>query len=116
VLQPCVLNECKMATVSAKVFKHHKKADGTFNVKICLYFKGVRKYMDTNHFVSERQLNKRYKVNDKFINTLIEKTLQEYRETISELGGCFGDMLHPIPWQTDHLFCWQRDAAHALAA
>jgi hypothetical protein len=36
VLQPCVLKKCKMAAVSAKVFKHHKKADGTFNVKICL--------------------------------------------------------------------------------
>jgi nucleoside-diphosphate-sugar epimerase len=31
-------------------------------------------------------------------------------------NGCFGDMLHPVPWQTDHLFCWQKNAAHALAA
>jgi len=89
-LQPYVLNECKMATVSAKVFKHHQKADGTFNVKICLYHKSVRKYMDTSHFVSERQLNKRYKINDKFINNLVEKTLQEYRETISELDSKVG--------------------------
>jgi integrase len=79
-----------MATVSAKVFKHHQKADGTFNVKICLYHKSVRKYMDTSHFVSERQLNKRYKINDKFINNLVEKTLQEYRETISELDSKVG--------------------------
>jgi len=28
-----------MATVSSKVFRHHKKADGTYNVKICLYHK-----------------------------------------------------------------------------
>lgn len=79
-----------MTTVSAKVFKHHQKADGTFNVKICLYHKSVRKYMDTSHFVSERQLNKRYKINDKFINNLVEKTLQEYRETISELDSKVG--------------------------
>jgi|GEM_PF-4112152 len=32
------------------------------------------------------------------------------------ISGCFGDMLHPIPWQTDHLFCWQRNPAHALIA
>jgi len=31
-------------------------------------------------------------------------------------GGCFGDMLHPIPWQTDHPFCWQRNTSDALAA
>jgi hypothetical protein len=42
-LQPCVPKNVKMATVSAKVFKHHQKSDGTFNVKICLYHKGVRK-------------------------------------------------------------------------
>ena len=30
--------------------------------------------------------------------------------------GCFGDMLHPIPWQTDHPFCWQRNTSDALAA
>jgi hypothetical protein len=30
--------------------------------------------------------------------------------------GRFGDMLHPIPWQTDHPFCWQRNATDALAA
>jgi len=32
------------------------------------------------------------------------------------LIGRFGDMLHPIPWQTDHPFCWQRNATDALAA
>ena len=35
-----------MATVSAKVFEHHLKADGTFNVKICIYHKKDRKYMN----------------------------------------------------------------------
>jgi hypothetical protein len=32
------------------------------------------------------------------------------------VAGRFGDMLHPIPWQTDHPFCWQRNATDALAA
>ena len=31
-----------MATVSAKVFEHHKKADGTYNVKICVQHKSER--------------------------------------------------------------------------
>jgi len=35
---------------------------------------------------------------------------------VSLFTGCFGDMLHPIPWQTDHPFCWHRNAADALAA
>jgi len=32
-----------MATVSAKVYEHHKKADGTYNVKIRVYHKEEKK-------------------------------------------------------------------------
>lgn len=28
--------------------------------------------------------------------------------------GRFGDMLHRMPWQTDHPFGWQRNANDAL--
>ncbi|MDB4927035.1 hypothetical protein [Mucilaginibacter sp.] len=38
------------------------------------------------------------------------------RRLFAPAFGRFGNMLHPIPWQTDHLFCWQRNAAHAFAA
>jgi hypothetical protein len=43
-----------MATVSAKVFEHHKKVDGTWNVKIIIYHKDERKFIDTTHFVSKK--------------------------------------------------------------
>jgi hypothetical protein len=46
------------------------------------------------------------------LNTMVIPRDVEFEED----SGCFGDMLHAIPWQTDHLFCWQRIAAHALAA
>lgn len=32
-----MLTEKIMATVSAKVYEHHKKTDGTYNVKICYH-------------------------------------------------------------------------------
>ena len=75
-----------MATVSSKVFKHHKKSDGTFNVKICLCHKKRRKYIDTEHFVSEKKLAKSLEIKDDFINKLLNKTLDEYRDAISKLG------------------------------
>ena len=75
-----------MATVSAKVFEHHLKADGTFNVKICVYHKKNRKYMDTIHYVSKRQLNSDFKIKDKFMIKLIDDVLDAYRESISQLG------------------------------
>jgi integrase len=76
-----------MATVSAKVFEHHKKADGTINVKIIVYHKNERKFIDTTHFVSSRQLTPDFKIKDKFLLRLLDNTLDNYRETISQLGA-----------------------------
>jgi len=53
-----------IATVSAKVFEHHKKADGTYNVKICVHHKDLRRYLDTNHFLVKKQLTKDYKIKE----------------------------------------------------
>lgn len=74
-----------MAIVSAKVFEHHKKADGIYNVKICVQHKRLRKYLDTTHFVVRKQLTKDFKVKDPFIAEKIEKQLRDYRKMISEL-------------------------------
>ncbi len=74
-----------MATVSAKVFEHHKKADGTYNVKICIHHKDRRKYLDTNHYVVKKQLTKDNKVKDPFIADKVEQLLRDYRKIISEL-------------------------------
>src|SRR5690606_33044063 len=74
-----------MATVSAKVFGHHKKADGTYNVKICIHHKDQRKYLDTNHYVVKKQLTKDHKVKDPFIADKVEQLFRDYRKVISEL-------------------------------
>lgn len=74
-----------MATVSAKIFEHHKKADGTYNVKIRVYHKGERKYIDTTHFVVRKQLTKDLKIKDPFVADIIEQQLRKYRNTISDL-------------------------------
>jgi len=75
-----------MATVSAKVYEHHKKADGTYNVKICVHHKGQRKFLDTSHFVVKKQLTPQLKIKDRFITDLIDEQLRDYRKIISELG------------------------------
>ena len=76
-----------MITVTAKVFEHHQKEDGTWNVKICVYHQGVRRYVETTHFVSKKQLDVRFKIKDKFLLNRIEKMLEEYHEAISHLGN-----------------------------
>jgi len=75
-----------MATVSAKVFKHHKKEDGTYNVKICIHHQNKRKYIDTVHYVVKKQFTPKLKIKDIFIAELLEKQMFEYRKIISELG------------------------------
>jgi hypothetical protein len=46
-----------MATVATVVFEHHEKNDGRYNVKIRIYHKKEKKYLDTTYFVSHRQLD-----------------------------------------------------------
>jgi integrase len=75
-----------MATVSAKVFEHHKKTDGTYNVKICIHHKSDRRYLDTVHYVVKKQLTAKMKIKDSFINDLVDEQLKGYRKVISELG------------------------------
>lgn len=79
-----------MATVSAKVYEHHKKADGTYNVKIRVYHKKEKKIIDTPHFLSLKQLakvkgKKEFNIKDPFVLDIVDKKLKDYRKTISEL-------------------------------
>lgn len=76
-----------MATVNAVVLEHQKKADGTWNVKYRVYHKGRPKYIDTIHYVSQRQLDKELRIKDKFLLKILDKKLDEYRVAISELGN-----------------------------
>lgn len=72
-------------TVSAKIYGHHEKADGTFNVKYVVYHQGERKFIDSPHFVSKRQITKELEIKDKVLLSWIDETLGDYRKLISEL-------------------------------
>ncbi|RZK39140.1 MAG: recombinase [Pedobacter sp.] len=76
-----------MATISARIYKHHKKADGTYNVKVCIFHKAQRRYINTNHYLVGKQLTSKLKIKDKFIADIVERQLIDYRRTVSELGS-----------------------------
>ena len=76
-----------MATFGIKVFKHHEKKDGTFNVKIRITQERRSAYIDTSHFVTAKRLSKNYEVKDTFILKDIYGTLSDYREAVSRLGS-----------------------------
>lgn len=75
-----------MATVSAVVYDHHEKTDKTINVKIRVYHKDEKKFIDTTHYVTRKQLDKDFKIKDKFLLKILDDTLDDYRKTISEIG------------------------------
>ncbi|WP_184544859.1 phage integrase SAM-like domain-containing protein [Mucilaginibacter sp. FT3.2] len=75
-----------MATVREVVLPHQGKKDGTWNVKIRVSHKRISSYIDTIHFIGAKQLRKDFTIKDSFIIDLINPTLKEYRDKISELG------------------------------
>ena len=75
-----------MATVCAKVFKHHLKADGSYNVKIRIFHKNEKKYIDTEHYVTDKQLSKNMAIKDPLINRKVNLKIDEYRLTISNIS------------------------------
>jgi integrase len=74
-------------TVSAKIYSHHEKADGTFNVKYVVYHKGERKFIDSPHFVSKRQITKDFDIKDKFVLKWLDETLDDYRILITAINS-----------------------------
>lgn len=76
-----------MATVNALVLKHQQKKDGTFNVKIRLTHNRVSRYMDTQQYVTKKQLDKDFNIKDTFVSKPINLILEKLRDSIAKLEG-----------------------------
>src|SRR5690606_3997048 len=74
-----------MATVKAVVLAHHKKADGTYNVKIRVFHKGEKTFIDTVQFVGAKRLTMKRQIKDQILLDCLEKKLKRYRKLISKL-------------------------------
>ena len=75
-----------MATVNAVVYDQFKREDGTFHVQIKVFHKDVRRFIETNHYVTARQLDANLKIKDKYILKSLDETLTDYRQTIGDLA------------------------------
>jgi integrase len=74
-----------MATIKEVVLKHHKKEDGTYNIKYRLTHNRRTIYINTNHFVNERQLKKDFTVKDKFLLSVISNDVAVYRKKLLDI-------------------------------
>ena len=75
-----------MATVNAVVYDQFKREDGTFHVQIKVFHKDVRRFIETNQYVTARQLDENLKIKDKHILKSLDETLTDYRKTIGDLA------------------------------
>ena len=75
-----------MANVDFKIFKHHKKENGQYNVKLMIYHNKKRTYLGTSHFVIDAQLKKDLSIKDKDLFAILTMELAEYRKKISSLA------------------------------
>jgi integrase len=81
-----------MATFRAVVLAHHRKEDGTYNVKIRVTHNRVTKYMKTNIFVSKGDLTKGMKIKSESLNYEIEGIIREYRQECNLWGSRIDSM------------------------
>jgi len=76
-----------MATIKEVVLKHHKKEDGTYNIKYRLTHNRKITYINTNYFACEKQLKKDFSVKDKFLLSVISTDIAKYRMKLLELDS-----------------------------
>jgi hypothetical protein len=67
-----------MATIKEVVLKHHKKEDGTYNIKYRLTHNRKITYINTNYFAGEKQLKKDFTVKDKFLLSVISTDISSF--------------------------------------
>lgn len=67
-----------MATVKAVVYdQFYREEDGTYHVQIKVFHKDVRRFIETNHYVTERQLDSDKKIKDKRILKSLDEILTD---------------------------------------
>lgn len=75
-----------MATVNAVVYDQFKREDGTYHVQIKVFHKDVRRFIESPHYVTGKQLDGKLKIKDKHILKSLDDILESYRKSIGDLG------------------------------
>lgn len=81
-----------MATLYYKIFPHHQKKDGTFNVKICLTHKGKQVYHSTTHHAGRGQLKRDMSIKDNTLLRDVMADVERMERKLSALGNTVSDM------------------------
>lgn len=75
-----------MATISAVILKADQKQDKTWNVKFRVTNNQRSAYINTPHYVTKNQIDKKGKLKNDFIIEYLSEDLKHFRKKVSELG------------------------------
>ena len=75
-----------MATFKAEVYKHQKRSDGTWNVKIRVTHNRQKKYLSTPIYVKQDDITRSSFKLKKNITDKTDKMIEEYEAICTELG------------------------------
>lgn len=76
-----------MATFKAEVYEHHKKADGSYNVKIRVTHKKKKRYLATSVYVFKDDMTRSLKIKDQDTIDKLDAMVKQYYNDIKELAG-----------------------------
>ena len=76
-----------MATFKATVQEHHKKADGSYNVKIRVTHLRKMRYLATSVYVFKEDMTRSLKIKDQDTIDLLDNQIKIYYNDVKELGG-----------------------------
>ena len=68
------------------VYAHHKKKDGSYNVKINVYFKGKERRLPTTIFCTKADLTRSYHIKNNDILKLANREIDKMREAIADIS------------------------------
>lgn len=73
-------------TFKAVVYKHHKKADGTYNVKIRVTHNRQKRHISTNIYVTKDDLTRGYKIKSQNVLDNTKSIVENYQRIASTIG------------------------------
>ena len=72
-------------TFKAVVYAHHRKEDGTYNVKIRVTHNRKRKHLPTSIFVTKEDLTRGLKIKNAQVNDTLKRTIDSYQKIAATL-------------------------------
>ena len=76
----------KMPTFKAEVYEHHRRGDGTYNIKIRVTHNRKKRYLATPWYVTREDLTRGFKLkNTRYIDAT-DELIKRYRTTCNALG------------------------------